>query len=126
MKTPCLLLLSIASMFFAPFAAHSATDSWDGGGGANDNFSTNANWVDNTAPVSSLANTDLVFDMDLFPNGSGDAGAVVDTTSFSVHSITFGFNDPNLSAFIIDGGQLFVGSGGIVNNSPAYLRFDDT
>jgi hypothetical protein len=52
MNTSRLFALSLALLFRSALTLHAATDIWDEGGGANDNISTNANWVDNTAPVS--------------------------------------------------------------------------
>jgi hypothetical protein len=49
-----------ASILIAPLIASAVTETWDGGG-VNDFFLTSLNWADNTAPVSDVLNTDIVF-----------------------------------------------------------------
>ncbi len=110
MTTPRILATTIA-LLLAP-SAFAVTETWDGGGG-NNNFSTANNWVSNTAPVSDLVNTDLIF-----------AGTVRLTPNvlpvFSVNSITF---DNTAGAFTIGGSPLAVGAGGIVNNDTQTMAF---
>ena len=108
MKTPSILFLGIASLLLAPFAARAVVETWDGGG-ANNDFSTGANWADDSAPVSSLANTDLVF-------GSGPTLMANVDAPFSAHSIGFDNIPGTLAGFNIAGEPLSVGTGGIVNN----------
>jgi len=115
MNAPRLLALSIASLLFGPLPLFGVTDTWDGGGG-NDDFSTDANWADDTAPVSSPTNTDLVF-------GSGSLHPHVDSP-FNAHSIEF-TAIPGTLGFILDGLTLSVGSGGIVNNDPKTSQFEN-
>src|SRR5438105_14386620 len=82
-----------------------ATDTWDGGG-ADNNISTNNNWLDNTAPASDLVNTDIIFagNVRLSPNAS---------VPFSTNSIVF---NNTAGAFNVVGNLLSVGAGGITNN----------
>jgi fibronectin-binding autotransporter adhesin len=125
MNTPCLLArlpaprspstasaLGITWMLLTPLATLAATDTWDGGG-LNDILTTSFNWVDNTAPASDLANTDLIF-----------AGAIRPTpilsAAFSAHSITF---NNTATTFVIQGAQFNVGSGGITNNDTQTMSF---
>ncbi|HZJ15635.1 MAG TPA: PEP-CTERM sorting domain-containing protein [Chthoniobacteraceae bacterium] len=112
MKSPRLLALGIASLLPASLAAHAGTDTWDGGG-INDILTTPQNWLDDTAPPSDLANTDLIFAgvMRLTPTLNAP---------FSAHSITF---DHTAGGFIILGEQLNVGSGGIANSDPQPMSF---
>src|SRR5262245_60870273 len=91
-----LLALGIASLLLTSLAARAVTDTWDGGG-ANDNIGTNLNWVDNTAPVSSLLNTDLIF------AGVTRLTPVFDSP-FSADSITF---SNTAGAFVLDGATVF-------------------
>jgi hypothetical protein len=98
-------LLAPVLWALAPAVVLATTDTWDGGGA--DNFlSTGANWADNTAPLSSLVNTDVVF-----------AGNTRLTPflglSFSTNSVTF---NNTAGAFSIGGNTLNVGTGGITNN----------
>ena len=101
---PRILAASIA-LLLTP-AAFAAFDTWDGGGG-DSNLSTGANWLDNTAPVSDLALTDLIF-----------AGVVrtspVLGSAFSVKSVVFN-NTAGDFTFSAIGPVLTVGSGGISN-----------
>ncbi len=103
---PGLLLLLAASPCIA------ITDTWDGGG-ADNNIATGLNWLDNTAPLSDLVNTDLIFSgaVRLAPNVG---------TIFSTNSVTF---NNTAGAFTIGGSSVTVGSGGIVNNSANLQTF---
>ena len=103
MKTPRILTTTIALLLTA--RAFAVTDTWDGGG-ANDNLNTALNWVDNTAPLSDLVNTDLIFGgvARLTPNVS---------VVFSTNSIIF---NNTAGAFTIGGTTLSVGTTGITNN----------
>ena len=58
--TPCSRLFPGLLVFLAAAPAFAVTDTWDGGG-ADDIITTALNWVDNTAPASDIANTDLIF-----------------------------------------------------------------
>ena len=119
MKTPRFLVpvLAIASLLLTPFSARGVIETWDGGG-ADDNVSTNANWVDNTDPVSNLSFTDLVF---------GDAAAtsknVIFDAAFSAHSITIENVPSGFLGYTFSGQILSVGAGGIVNNDPMSSAF---
>jgi hypothetical protein len=106
MKTSQILTATIALLLARTLFA--TTYTWDGGG-LNDNINNPLNWVVNSAPVSDLSNTDLIFTgmNRLAPNVS---------VAFSAHKITF----QNIGGFTFDGftigGQtLTVGTGGIVN-----------
>ena len=92
MKTSRVLRFGIALevVLLSPFVALAVTDTWDGGG-ADDDFSTNANWVDNSAPVSNLASTDLIFEI---ARGDGGCGG---SRTFSVRSLTFNAIPPDSS-----------------------------
>src|SRR5262249_31199884 len=106
MKTCHLVIATIALALHAARAL-AVNETWDGGG-ADNNFSTNNNWADNTAPASDLVNTDLFFQgtVRLAPNVSA---------AFSTNSVTFN-STVGANAFTIGGVQLNVGAGGIVNN----------
>ena len=115
MKTRWIPAVALACLLFAPFAARAVTDTWDGGG-VNDLVTLNENWVDNTAPVSDIANTDLIF-----------AGMTRLTPAlvapFSVRSITF---NNTAGAFVTDGQPFLVGTGGIVNNDAQTMTLGNT
>ncbi len=110
--TSRILATSIA-LLLAP-AAFAVTDTWDGGG-ANDNFATALNWLDNTAPLSDLVNTDLIFAglVRLTPNVSA---------AFSTNSVTF---NNTAGAFVFSGTTLGVGTGGVVNNDTQTMTFNN-
>src|SRR5688500_18368862 len=91
--------------------SRAVTETWDGGG-SNDFVSTAANWLDNTAPVSSLTATDLIF--------TGPSASPNFTTDFSARSVTF---NSAASSFQLGGTELTVGSGGIANNSTQTQEF---
>ena len=112
MKTPRILTTTIALLLTT--RAFAVTDTWDGGGG-NDNLSTGANWVDGSAPVSDLVNTDLIFAgvVRLTPNVS---------VAFRADSITF---NNTAGAFVIDGQVLNVGDGGIANADTQTMTFNN-
>jgi hypothetical protein len=109
--------LGIASVLLTPLVGHAAPDTWDGGG-ANDNVSTGANWVDNTAPVSSLANTDL-----FFGTAPEDSAAVNFSAAFSAHSLTIQDADGFLDFYTFSGQTLSVGSGGISHDGGKSATF---
>ena len=114
MNTPRILATTIAALLLTA-RAFAVTDTWDGGG-VDNNLSTGLNWLDNSAPVSDLANTDLIFAgaVRLTPNVS---------TDFSAKSITF---NNTAGAFVIGGSILTIGAGGIFNNDTQAQRFDNT
>jgi hypothetical protein len=111
MNTPRFVFTTISALLFA-LPAFALTDTWDGGD-VNDIFTSPQNWLDNTAPASDLANTDLIF-----------AGAIRPTPTlnapFSARGITF---DNTATAFTILGDQLNVGSGGITNGDNQTMSF---
>lgn len=85
---------------------HAATETWDGGG-ANNNLTTAANWLDNTTPTNF---SDIVF------AGSTRLAPVVNT-NFYMHSLVFG---PTAGAFHItetNGWDFYVSDGGISNQT---------
>ncbi len=101
MKPPRIL----ATTFLLTLPAFAVIETWDGGG-TDSNLSTALNWLDNSAPVSDLVNTDLVF------------AGVVRLTPFvsaalSADSVTF---NNTAGAFTIGGSMLTLGSGGIANS----------
>ncbi len=104
MKTPRILATTIALLLTTP-SLLAVTDTWDGGG-ADNLISTNANWADNTAPVSDLVNTDLVFagTTRLTPDFSG---------GFSLDSLTF---SATAGAFNLTGLPLQLGTTGIIDS----------
>ncbi|HZJ15633.1 MAG TPA: hypothetical protein VFD27_11310, partial [Chthoniobacteraceae bacterium] len=118
MKAPRILAATIASLLLAS-RAFAAIEIWDGGG-ANDNISTALNWIDDTAPASDIANTDLIFSggTRLTPNVIG---------LFSTHSVIF---DNVVSGaavgFAIGGQQLNLGTGGILNSDSHTAQFSNT
>lgn len=113
MKRPLLTIPGLLVIISAtPVLA--VTDTWDGGG-ADNNISTGNNWLDNTAPLSDLANTDLVF-----------AGTVKPTPNFSAvfnaNSLTF---NNTAAPFTLGGSALTIGTGGIVNNDVDLQTFSN-
>ena len=110
---PRILTTTIAALLFTP-ALFATTSTWDGGG-ANNTFSTPANWNLDTAPTSDIANTDLVFagGLRLTPNL---------TSAFSAKTVTF---DNTAGVFGISGLTLSVGAGGIVNNDTDTMTFNN-
>jgi T5SS/PEP-CTERM-associated repeat protein len=102
----------LALLLAAPLTASAVTDIWDGGG-FNDLIITSANWVDNTAPLSDIDDTDLIFSgvIRLTP---------IFSAPFSAHSVTF---SNTAGAFAIQGVQLNVGNGGIVNADTQTMTF---
>ena len=98
------ILATTIALLLSP-AAFAVIETWDGGGA--DNFvGTGANWADNTAPVSDLVNTDLIFagTTRLTPNFSD---------GFSMDSITF---NNTAGAFNLTGLPLQLGTTGIIDN----------
>ena len=112
---PVLVFVLAALLAAAP--AFAVTDTWDGNlpnAGAGDSLLSNAlNWADNSAPVSDLVNTDLIFagTTKLAPN----VGAV-----FSTNSVVF---NNTAGAFVFAGLTLNVGAGGITNNDTTTQTF---
>ena len=115
MNTPSILATTIASLLLAS-RLFAVTDTWDGGG-ADNNISTALNWLDNTAPVSDLALTDLVFDgtVKLSPNFSAP---------FSASTITFN-NNAAVNAFTFGAGSALTVGGIIVNNDAQTQTFNN-
>src|SRR5688500_18245570 len=70
LKLSALLFLALVSLFFINIA-HAATLTWDGGGGADTNWSTCTNWTTDTCPVSGDT---VVFDGTSDNNSTVDAG----------------------------------------------------
>src|SRR5687768_15448680 len=114
MKTRWILAVLIEALLLALPPARAVPDTWDGGG-VNDLLTLDANWLDNSAPLSDLANTDLIF-----------AGPVRLTpavlAAFSARSITF---NNTAGAFVIQGQPFDVGSFGIVNNDTQTMTFEN-
>src|SRR6185436_14851148 len=75
------ILAGSIALFAFTAIARAVTDTWDGGGGDN-NLSTNNNWVDNSAPASDIANTDLIF-------GGGIRLTPAVSVAFSANSLVF-------------------------------------
>jgi autotransporter-associated beta strand protein len=106
--SPRILTATIATLLLR-LPAFAVTDAWDGnspnGGVGDSNITTGLNWADDSAPVSDLINTDLVFGgtTKLAPNFN---------TVFSTDSITF-IN--TAGAFILGGLTITIGTTGIAN-----------
>ena len=113
MKTPRLLTLGIASMLLMPCATHAVTDIWNGGSLFSDDLDANQNWADFSAPVSDIANTNLIF------AGTIRLTPLVEVV-FSARSITF---NNTAGAFGIGGQQFNIGAGGIVNQDTQTMTF---
>jgi fibronectin-binding autotransporter adhesin len=113
MRTRDLFGCLLASMLANMSPARAETDTWDGGG-LNDILLTSLNWADNTAPVSDIFNTDLIF-----------AGAIRPTpivsAPFSAHAIAFA---ATANSFVILGAELTLGIGGISNSSTHAMTFN--
>ena len=88
---------------------------WDGGDSTN-NINAPLNWESDNAPMSDVANTDLLF------GGTVRLSPNVDR-NFGARSVIF---NNNAGAFTIGGANLDVGSGGIVNNSFQMMTFTDS
>ena len=105
--------------FLAAVPAFAVTDTWDGNlpnAGAGDSlFSTALNWADNTAPVSDLVNTDLIF------AGTTKTAPIV-STAFNTNSVTF---NNTAGAFTFSGSAFTLGAGGIVNNDADTQTFSN-
>jgi len=100
-----------------PLCSWAATVSWDGGG-SSANWGANNNWNPNGDPA---AGSDLIMTgsarlTNTVNNASGTAG--------SYNSITFGAGASG--TFLIGGGILTNGAGGIVNNSANLQMFTNT
>ncbi len=92
--------------------ARAATFNWKGGG-ADNYWSTTANWVENAIPPSDLLNTDLIF---------GSIAAIFPsiTPAYSIRSLTF---STGASGYAFDSGPLTLGTGGITENAAAAQGF---
>lgn len=103
--------------FLQPLAIFATTSVWDGGDSSN-NISAPLNWAGDTAPMSDLANTDLVFSglVRLSPN--------VDSI-FAVHSLSTDPNDIYAATFTFSGATLQIGSGGIATKLAKALTFEN-
>ncbi|MEO7318026.1 MAG: hypothetical protein ABIZ56_03445, partial [Chthoniobacteraceae bacterium] len=113
MKTPRLLAVSIASLLLTLPTTHAVNDTWDGGSPLNDNLNTNANWEDDSAPISSGALNNLIF-----------AGVQRLTPNVSVEFSTRGIFFANPAGpFVIGGQPLHVGPDGIVNFDTQTMTF---
>src|SRR3954465_12509980 len=110
-----LALPGLLLFLLTPCIARAAVDTWDGGSTVNDNITTNNNWADNTAPLSDILNTDLIFagTTRLTPNV---------LTPFSAKSISFG---STAGAFVFGGQVLNVGVGGIGNGDAETMTFNN-
>ena len=95
--------------------AFAVTDTWDGGSTVGPSLNLDLNWLDDSAPVSDIVNTDLLFAgvVSLIPNVS---------VAFSTHSI--GFTN-TAGAFIIGGQPLSIGMGGITNSDTQTMTFNN-
>ena len=103
----CVRLLAIGVMLAAvavPRAAHAVTYTWDAGGGADLNWSTSANWVDDPVVNFLTSGTnDLVF-------GTAGTTSAPSATNYSLRSLTFtrafttGTNDNTNSIGLGSGG----------------------
>jgi T5SS/PEP-CTERM-associated repeat protein len=115
-KSPGIHGYILPFLLAAPLTALAVTDTWDGGG-LNDIILTSANWQDNTAPLSDINNTDLIF-----------AGVIRPTpifsSPFSARSVIL---NNGAGGFTLLGAQFDVGIGGvsgsIVNFSTNTLTF---
>src|SRR5678816_604981 len=120
MRIPRILALSIAFLILTPFAGRAVTDTWSRALFSDNNVSTDKNWLDNTAPVSNLASTDLIFGSAATPSTD-----VVFDAPFSARTITFQ-NVPGASdGYGITGQALNMGTGGIINNDPKLSAFEN-
>jgi autotransporter-associated beta strand protein len=97
---------AFAALLCSPHTANAVIVTWDGGG-ANNNWSSGANWL---ADVPPAANDSIVFDGSLRPTPLNDLAA---DTNFE--SLTFA---PTASSFVVSGNSVLL-SGGIADNSSA-------
>src|SRR5262245_39434689 len=97
--------LLLAFCLLASSVSRAAVFTWDGGG-ANDNWSTAANWVGDVAPANN-GSADVVFagSTRLTPNVNAN---------WDILSLSFA---AGASAFTVGGSQLTIEGGGISNNS---------
>lgn len=105
-KRSAFILAASAALLLVP-VARAAITTWDGGG-ADDNFSTAANWVSNVAPPNN-GTADLVFagSTRLTPSLNAD---------YSVASLTFNNTAGAFTFSNTVGSALTIGAGGITNN----------
>ena len=96
-----LLAALLALPALAP-ALRATTYTWKGD--TSNDWSVAANWQENAAPVSSLTDTDIVY------NTSGYAFPNLDS-GYSIHSLTF--NSSNSTAYDFNYGSLTLGGGGL-------------
>lgn len=118
-------LLAVLAMAI-PASAPAANFTWDGNapfGGGNSRWSRGVNWAGNSAPqanqISGLTNTDITF------AGSLKLTPLL-TSTYYIHSLTFA---PGAGAFQLtpqSGQTLYLGSGGITNNSANLQRINST
>lgn len=101
------LLLSVSSLFVFVPSTFAATVTWDGGGGADRNFTTGLNWVGDIAPASGDS---LVFDCT-----SSSKGPINDMTSATFANISFSGACTG-AGFAISGNE-FTLTGGVTNSS---------
>lgn len=97
-----------------PVTVIASTEVWDGGGGSNENWSTNLNWVSTFAP--GLAGDTLVF--------AGTSGlAPIMNGNYAVAGITFSNNAGAFDISSSDNGTLTL-NGPIINNSTNSQTFN--
>jgi hypothetical protein len=87
---------------------------------SDNNVSTDTNWLDDTAPVSNLASTDLIFG-----SAATQSTDVVFDAPFSARTITFQNVPGATDGYGITGQALNIGTGGISNNDPKLSAFEN-
>ncbi|EDY17000.1 autotransporter-associated beta strand repeat protein [Chthoniobacter flavus Ellin428] len=99
-------------------SAGSGFFTWSGAG-ANTNWSTNANWLNGTAPSTSTFATQLIF------SGSGTGNFLTpnnDTAGFEAGSISI---QPGTGNFVFSGQSIFLGSGGLTSTRTGTQTFNN-
>jgi autotransporter-associated beta strand protein len=109
-----------------PVSVPAANFTWDGNapfGGGNSRWSRGVNWAGNIAPqanqISGLTNTDLTF------AGSLKLSPLL-TATYYIHSLTFAAGSGSFQLTPQSGQTLYLGSGGITNNSANLQRINPT
>lgn len=107
---PAFIIATLVMQFSNVSLVSAATVTWDGGG-ADDNFSTDANWSGDTAP---LANDDLVF--------PANAGA----TTTLVNDLGLSFNDVTVNGGAGSAGSYTIASLSLIDGAVVTVSGTDT
>ena len=111
-----LRLAASLPLALAAVCMQAATFTWDGNGGTGStNWSTANNWNPNTAPTRTSGH-DLIFATGNKLTNNANGG------DWTISSLTF---SNTAGAFTLGGNDLYLGSGGITNNSTSTQTIDN-